>query len=161
MASHMKTSRKERVIAALRASVAADLAALEAAAHAAHDAATHPEARPESDKDTRALEAGYLAGAQSARAAVVKRTAHELALAEARVFSLLTLREDVKGRATKSLVLLSPWGGGQKLVVDDDAIAVVTPQSPLGAALVGKVAGDIVEVEAGGRVRELEVVADE
>jgi hypothetical protein len=161
MANQTETSRKDRVVAALRASVAADLAALEAAAHAAHDAATHPEARPESDKDTRALEAGYLAGAQSGRAAVVKRTAHELAHAEARAFALLTLREHVKGRATTSLVLLSPWGGGQKVEVDGEAVAVVTPQSPLGAALVGRGAGDVVEVEAGARVRELEVVGSE
>ena len=145
-------------MAALRASIAADLAALEAAAHAAHDAATDPEAKPENDKDTRALEAGYLAGAQSARAAEVKRTLGELERAPPTAFSVLTLRETAKGRDVTSVVLLSPWGGGQRLDDDGVSVAVVTPQSPLGAALSGRKAGDVVEVDMGVRLREIDVV---
>ena len=39
------------------------------AAHAAHDEATHEDAQAENKYDTRGLEASYLAGAQSERAA--------------------------------------------------------------------------------------------
>jgi hypothetical protein len=150
--------RKQRLVAALRASIADDLAALEAAAHAAHDAATDPEAKPENDKDTRALEAGYLAGAQSARAAEVKRTLAELERAPPSAFSLLTLRETTKGRGSISVVLLSPWGGGQRLDDEGVPVSVVTPGSPLGAALAGRKAGDVVELDVGGRQREIDVI---
>jgi hypothetical protein len=152
---------KAAAIAALCASLAADLHAVAAAAHAAHDAATHPEAKPENDKDTRALEAGYLAGAQSARAAELQRTLVELQQAPASAFALFALRETIGGRTVDSLVLLSPWGGGQKLAVGAGPAAgivtVVTPKSPLGAALAGQPAGATVDVETGPRVRTLTV----
>jgi transcription elongation GreA/GreB family factor len=159
MATAPHPSTKERAIAALRASLAADLAALDAAARAAHDAATHPEAKPENDKDTRALEAGYLAGAQSARAAEVKRALTGIERAPTSAFTLLTVQEHSRGTDVRTTMLLAPAGGGQKVVVEDVVVAVVTPQSPLGAALVARGAGDVVEVEAGGRVRTLVVVA--
>ena len=44
---------------------AADLATLEKAQHATQAAATHEEAKPENDKDTRALEQSYLARGQA------------------------------------------------------------------------------------------------
>ena len=40
---------------------------LTAAARSTHEAATHEENKAENDKDTRAIEAGYLAGAQADR----------------------------------------------------------------------------------------------
>jgi hypothetical protein len=158
VAEALSSTRKSRLVAALRASLARALAPLEAAAHAAHDAATHPEARPENDKDTRALEAGYLAGAQSARAAELKRALAECDRAPITAFAVLSLREEVKGRSSDHVVLLSPWGGGEKLNDDGGVVAVVTPHSPLGAALVGRKTGDVVQVEMGARVREIEVV---
>jgi transcription elongation GreA/GreB family factor len=150
--------RKARAVAALRALLAADLDALTTAARAAHDAATHPEAKPENDKDTRALEAGYLAGAQAARAAEVQRALAEFDRAAPATFALLTVREEQKGRDVDTVMLLSPWGGGQKCVVDDVTVTVVTPQSPLGAALRGRRGGDDVLVEMGARVRTLTVI---
>jgi NADH dehydrogenase/NADH:ubiquinone oxidoreductase subunit G len=149
---------KTHAIDALRAAIARDLAALEAAALAAHEAATHPEAKPENDKDTRALEAGYLAGAQSARAAEVKRALAELERAPSASFTLYTLCEQAAGKAQHSVVLLSPWGGGSKVVVDGVVVAVVSPHSPLGAALAGRRTGDVLELELGPRRRELEVL---
>jgi hypothetical protein len=151
-------SRKSIVVAALRAALGSDLEAVSSAANAAHDAATHPEAKPENEKDTRALEAGYLAGAQSARAAQLQRAVSELDQAPLSAFSLVSLRETKAGQTTDSLVLLSPWGGGQKLLLDNVAVAVITPQSPLGQALAGQSAGDVVDVDMGVRVRTLTVL---
>ena len=45
--------------------VAADLASLQRAHRATVEGATHEEAKPENDKDTRALEQSYLARGQS------------------------------------------------------------------------------------------------
>lgn len=150
---------KQTAIAALRVSLARDLEAVDAAAHAARDASTHPENKPENDKDTRAIEAGYLAGAQAARAAELKRQLSEVDRADPRSFALLALTELVRDQEVALLVLLSPWGGGQKVSVDDVNVQVVTPQSPLGAALRGRVAGDDVDVPVAGRVRSLSIVA--
>ena len=52
---------KAALLTALRAQIAADLDALIASQKRAHEGATHEEARPESDKDTRATEASYVA----------------------------------------------------------------------------------------------------
>ena len=153
------TPGKAAVVDALRASLARDLEAVDAAAHAARDASTHPENKPENDKDTRAIEAGYLAGAQAARAAELKRTLHDVERADLRAFTLLALTEVVAGAETALLLLLSPWGGGQKVAVDGCKVQIVTPQSPLGAALKGKAAGDDVDVAVAGRVRSLSIIS--
>ncbi len=155
------TITKVDVVAALRSSLARDLGAVDAAAHAAREASTHEEAKPENDKDTRAIEAGYLAGAQAARAAELKRQLQEVERVDVRAFLLLSLTEVVQGKDSRLLVLLSPWGGGQKVSVDGVNVQIVTPQSPLGAALKGKSAGDDVEVPVAGRVRCLSIVSVE
>jgi transcription elongation GreA/GreB family factor len=157
---HLKKALSKAVVVdALRSSLARDLEAVDAAAHAARDASTHPENRPENDKDTRAIEAGYLAGAQAARAGEIKRQLHDVEKAELRAFALLEIKEVKGDEETALVVLLSPWGGGQKVAVDGVQVQIVTPQSPLGAALRGKAAGDDVDVPVAGRVRSLSIVA--
>lgn len=145
---------KNDVVKALIASLRRDLEAVDAAARAAHDAATHPEAKPENDKDTRGIEAGYLAGAQSARAAELKSHLELVEKSPLTAFSLVTFTE----KKAQQTVLLSKWGGGQKLDVDGTAISVITPQSPIGAAVKGLEAGDDVEFEMGPRKRQLTIV---
>lgn len=129
------------------------------AAHAATIAgATHEEAKPENDKDTRALEQSYLARGQAMRvealqAGVAAAAIMNLAPTEvARVGALLDA-EDEDGEAVT--YLLAPEGGGTKL---KGGVQVVTPASPLGAALVGKRAGDEVELKVAGKTRVLSVV---
>ena len=151
--------KKEVVVEALRASLALDLEAVVAAAHATREGSTHESAKPENDKDTRAIEAGYLAGAQALRAGEIKKHLHDVERADLRAFVLLSIQETVKGKETHLLVWLSPWGGGQEVSVDGAVVQVVTPHSPLGAALKGKVAGDDVDFAAAGRVRALSIVA--
>src|ERR1035438_3932154 len=58
-----KTALKAQLVAAL----AADLVLRERAYRSAREAATHEEAKPENDKDTRALEQSYLARGEALR----------------------------------------------------------------------------------------------
>src|SRR6476469_2835162 len=58
---------KQAIIDAIRAVLEQEIANLTAAAIATREGATHEDAKPENDKDTRAVEAGYLAGAQAKR----------------------------------------------------------------------------------------------
>jgi len=127
------------------------------------EAANHPEARPENDKDTRKLELSYLASGQAARARELDTTIAALLAEPPRAFAagdaialgaLVTLESADK----LERVLLCSGGGGAKLDDDGGGVRVVTPEAPLGRALLGKTAGDEVELVVGGKKRELVVV---
>jgi len=155
--------KKRAIVAKLVAHVEAEIATM-AKAHAdARQAATHEEAKPENDKDTRALEASYLAAGQAARVAELELAAKVLSGMELLTFgaatpvqaSAIVTLEDEEGEATR--YFFAPHGGGAKLEVDGETLVVVTPQSPLGTALLGRTQGDVIELRAKGRVRELTV----
>jgi transcription elongation GreA/GreB family factor len=155
---------KPELKAELVAQLAASLAAARAAHRAATEGATDAEARPENDKDTRGLEQSYLARGQAARVAELEA---ELAMVEAmapRRFAgdepvglgaLVTVEED----GARRRCFLSPHGGGALLA--GGAVQVVTPRSPLGRALIGKLADDEVDLVLPAGRRALTIVAIE
>ncbi|MBL8605334.1 MAG: GreA/GreB family elongation factor [Myxococcales bacterium] len=158
--------KKKAVIAALTAALNRSLEVIEASARDAHAAATHEEAKPENDKDTRALEAGYLAGAQRARAAELKRALDALAAMQppdeapegpVRPLSLVTLHEESTGQTQR--VFLCPYGAGVTLEGPEGPIQVVTLKAPLGAALIDQSVDEEVQVELGGRRRVLTILS--
>jgi len=65
--------------------------------------------------------------------------------------ALVTVDED----GQESTLLLAPGGGGARLA--GGAVQVVTPTSPLGRALLGKQAGDEVELVLAGKTRTMQV----
>lgn len=156
---------KSALLATLRDDLQRALDVMLHAARSAAEAATHEESKPENDKDTRGLEQSYLARGQAARAAELKGALAQLASLEPRAFgpdervSALALVEVVDlDSDAKERFFVSPFGGGLKVSVGGVEVKVVTAQSPIGDALIGKRVGDLVEVTAGGRVRELEIV---
>ncbi len=140
------------------------------AAKDAREAATHEEAKPENDKDTRALEASYLAGAQAARV-------RELEGAIKAISGMPILDLEGKGIQASAIVVLededeanstffvAPFGGGVAVAAEDVSAQIVTPQSPLGQALLGRTEGDVIEVRGQGIVpqqrgrREMTIVS--
>lgn len=138
----------------LLAVLSGTLSALEHAHASTREGATHDEAKPENDKDTRALEQSYLARGQAARITSLREgiaAVEAMQLAEGdvgRVGALIEAEEDDNAVA----FFLSPEGGGIKL---RGRIHVVTPASPLGQALIGKRAGDEVELTLAGKTRVL------
>jgi transcription elongation GreA/GreB family factor len=127
------------------------------AAHAdTLEAATHAEAKPENDKDTRALEQSYLARGQAMRIEALKAgLAAVVTMGVApgevgRVSALVEADED----GDEVRFFLAPEGGGTRLA---GGVQVVTPASPLGQALVGKREGDEVELKLGGKTRVLTI----
>lgn len=156
----VSTPNKRALFDELVATVEGDLRAQEEAHRVALEGATHAESKPENDKDTRALEASYLARGQAARVEALRddlATLRSLAVRElddgspVALGAWVTLTED----EVESQVLVAPCGGGATL--SGGRVKVVTPASPLGRALIGRSTGDVVEVELGGRRRELEV----
>lgn len=156
---------KRALLAQLLAQEEQALAVMEEAAQIARAAAAHEEMKPENDKDTRALEAGYLASGQSARAAALRKSVRDLSALTPRKtppdasIELLALVEVIDEDHKRAHYFIAPTGGGKRLSALGSSVLVITAGSPLGDALLGKRAGDIVEVSLGGHMRELSIVA--
>lgn len=155
---------RRRVLDAVLVAAEQQLAQATRAARETHAEATHEEARPENAKDTRALEQTYLARGQSAR---VEELTGELTRLRALTLqrfdegapvalTALVLLEDDEGASRWHMLL--PGAGGLKVSVDGEAVLVITPSTPLGEALLGRVVGDVVEVRVQGRPRERTIV---
>lgn len=144
--------------------LAADLSVRERAYKTAREGATHEEAKPENDKDTRALEQSYLARGEALRieelraglAAVEAMALRTFADGAPVALGALVTTEDDAGVETR--LWIAPHGGGVRL---GGGVQVVTPKSPLGGALLGAREGDECEVVLAGRKRAVTVVSVE
>jgi transcription elongation GreA/GreB family factor len=156
---------KRRVLAELRARIAADLEAVSASQRHSQESSTHEEARAEDDKDTRATELSYLARGLAKRVAELREAASKLASLALReldddaavAMSALVATED--GNGDRDLWFVAPAGGGIDLSVDGHRIRVITPSSPLGRALVGKRVDDEAELDTPRGRRSLTIDA--
>ncbi|HVO30436.1 MAG TPA: hypothetical protein VMV18_06860 [bacterium] len=151
-----KRALVEKIVAALEA----DVAVLVASAMSAREGSTHEEAKAEDDKDTRAIEAGYLAGAQAKRAHELEAAAERLKAMELRAFGpkdpiALSALVEVERAGKPAHYFLATAGGGLKVRLDGLEVQVLTPEAPLGELMVGKTRGDVLEMNG----REIEIVA--
>ena len=154
---------KPALIAAIRARIADELATMTRLAQDAADAASHEENKPENDKDMRSTEASYVARGQAGRARDLERA---LALLDAllpRDFQpgdaiAASALVELSHRGSKTVCLLLPIGGGQRVRAGDVEVQAVTPQSPLGAALLGLTEGDEAEVRTPQGTKFYEIV---
>ncbi len=153
-----KSILKDQLILTL----AADLAVRERAYQTAREGATHAEAKPENDKDTRALEQSYLARGEALRleeqraalSAVQAMSVEPLPeTSPARLGALVETAED----GERAFFWILPHGGGARL--GEGSVLVVTPKSPLGRALLGGHAGDECEVVLAGKQRLVRIIA--
>jgi transcription elongation GreA/GreB family factor len=156
---------KQQLLQQIIATLAADFKLQNAAARTAHAAATHEECQPDNRYDTTALEASYLAQGQANRALEIRlalesyRQLRLLAFAEAtpiRLTALVTL-EDADGAL--KLLFLGPEAGGLSVGSGSDAVTVITPQAPLGRALIGKLVGDEIMLGPPGRQKTYNITA--
>jgi transcription elongation GreA/GreB family factor len=151
---------KRRLLDALLSEMATEVGRLMAAADAAYEGATHEEAKPENDKDTRALEASYLARGQAKRVEEMNETITRLKFMELRDYgddeaigvSALVMVE-IDGERTECFFLV-PHGGGRTVELDGRSIRVVTTASPVGRGLLDKHAGDDFNLTIAGKRRE-------
>lgn len=156
---------KEDVLQKIIATLHADLALLTRAAKTAHAAATHAECLPDNKYDTTALEASYVAQGQANRAQDICRALESYRTLRLRPFNaetpirltaLVTIEAE-DGSCRK--VFLGPDAGGMKLIVSGDECIVITPESTLGSALLGKICGDEVEIGSGATEKTFTIVA--
>ncbi|MEL6543040.1 MAG: GreA/GreB family elongation factor [Myxococcota bacterium] len=146
----------QRVINELKA----QLEAVERRALSAAEGATHEESRPEDPKDTRGLETSYLAHGLAQRAKQLEDDIEMLRFLSTDRFdsetpittgALVTLEDD---DGVEKCLLMLPCAGGTEVSHKARTVHVVTPGSPLGAALLEKCEGDDVQVRIAGKMRE-------
>ena len=155
---------KARVLDALRLRTRQSLERLIASQQATQAGATHEETQPENDKDTRAIEATYLARGLAARVESLENDAallesfapHDFAEADSIGVGALVGLEDEEGQLQIAFVV--PCAGGEVLEVDGDSVQCLTPTSPLGQALVSRFVDDEVEVVLPGGRQTLTIV---
>jgi transcription elongation GreA/GreB family factor len=155
---------KKRIITAIISKLSEELELYIRAARASHAEATHEQSKAENKYDTRGLEAAYLARGQSRQIAEL-----ELAMKEFRALpqtsfppgtpigigTLVELRE----KKQRSFYFVGPRGGGAEVEQDGVEILVITPQSPLGAQLMGRKAGEKLKLQIGGVTNDYTIVA--
>jgi transcription elongation GreA/GreB family factor len=154
---------KPTLVRALVSLLEQDIARATQAAQRTREGAVHEEARPENDKDTRALEASYLARGQAQRVVDLEQESKLIAFMSVRDFGAgdaidLGALVEIESDEGRKWYFLAPVAGGRSLVHEGVAIDVITPQAPLGRTLIGRVLGDDLELRAAGRVRELSIV---
>lgn len=152
------TDKSHRQKQALREELAAlmlsQLDVLERSQRNAHEGSIHEEAKPEDDKDTRALEQSYLARGQATRIDDLRAGIAGVQAMPVRAFgkdeavgvgALVTLEDDDDG--SQLVVFVAAHGGGSRLA--KGKVQVATPKSPLGQALMERTAGDGIELTGG------------
>ncbi len=156
---------KKQLIAQIICKLQADLDINIAAAKEAHDAATHEESVAENQYDTLGLEASYLAHGQSKRVQAL-----EMDLASYRAMPLRDFTEDAPvglgalmtlepvsddGEGLVKHLFIGPAGGGIQINAVTHSVTVITPEAPIGQALIGRYLGDSVKLPQG----EFEITA--
>lgn len=148
---------KDSLVYSIIASLEADLATVTEQAVGAHAAATHAESAAENKYDTFGLEAGYLAAGLARRVSEIKSNMQAF---RSMSLPILSQNDVVRMGALVALddsssdcYFIGPGAAG--LIVQNAGIAVriITPQSPFGQSLIGKTAGDEVNVRAAGKDR--------
>lgn len=153
---------KMAILKAVRAALEEELRRQLAAQEMAADGATHAEARAETKWDTCGLEQSYLARGHAKQFETLARQVEELRAFVPPDFSGRSIGPgaliETEMDGETFLFFLLHCGGGTVIEIDRREITVITPDSPVGAALIGKRAGGAYSFRAGleGIIRQVE-----
>jgi transcription elongation GreA/GreB family factor len=147
---------KNLIIAKIISQLQQELTLALVAADNAHRAATDDQSVAETQYDTLAIEQSYLAEGQSRRVAEIRQAIKsfedfQFSIAEEQLTvvlgSLVQMEQDI---AKQQWFFIAPAAGGYRCqITEQDVlvnITVITPQSPMGAALQGKELDDEVKL---------------
>ncbi len=147
--------QKSAVRDAILAQLQNELGLQARAAHDSREEATSEESKSEGKYDMRSQEAAYLAEGQARHAAEIAESIalyHSLELTDfsnrhpAALGALVTL----ENRGRRVIYFLGPRNGGMEISLGDDTCLVITPSSPLGRQLLGRVVGDTIQLPGRG-----------
>lgn len=140
---------------------------LQVIAKETHRGATHEEAKPENKYDTRAIEAGYLAGAQAKR---LEELVSDFEALQRLV--LIDFEEDAEiglgalvevspteapSQEARETYFILPMTGGHRLRSGEHQLRVISHLSPIGRELMGLTRGEVIETETPRGSQELQI----
>jgi transcription elongation GreA/GreB family factor len=157
--------KKKQIISDILAHLEQELSAIKTAANNAHLAATDDQSVAETQYDTLAIEASYLAEGQSRRVEEIQQAKQAIEQLVIRTFdentpiSLSALVQLSQDNDDKLWFFIAPAAGGFRGVLNEQTYTVITPRSPMAKALIGKFVDDEVELMMGVNKRHNEIVA--
>lgn len=137
------------------------------AANNAHLAATDDQSIAETQYDTLAIEAGYLAEGQSRRVDELKDAIASFEqLSEVIIKSpsnhnqvqLGSIVQLSKDQIVNQYFFIAPAAAGFRCMIEDKSFTVITPQSPMGKALINKILDDEVSIQLGNSQLNDEII---
>jgi transcription elongation GreA/GreB family factor len=157
---------KRLLIKKIVARLAEELETYFRAAQFSRAEATHESSKAENKYDTRGLEASYLARGQSKQAAELKSSIDDFEKLPVKKFAAdepvdLGALVELEHEGERDCYFIGPRAGGTEIVQDKKEILVITPQSPLGAQLVGKRAGEPLQLTIGGGKQPAKIISVE
>jgi transcription elongation GreA/GreB family factor len=156
---------KKQIISDILTHLELELSATINAANNAHLAATDDQSVAETQYDTLAIEASYLAEGQSRRVDEIQQAKQSLEQLVIRDFkndtaiSLGTLVQLAQDTTEQHWFFIAPAAGGFRGILDSQNYTVITPSSPMAKALIGKFVGDEIELMIGVNKLCNEIVA--
>ncbi len=144
--------------------LAAELALLTKASRTAHADASDEQNKAEHQYDTRGLETAYLASAQARQATETEEALELYQSLKPQKFTdqtsiALTALVELESNGARRHYFIGPSRGGMEIRHNKTEILVITPESPLGAQLVGKHAGDRIKLQTRGPAQDLRIVS--
>ncbi len=145
--------------------MANELDAITAAAKSSFSTATNAAHHAEGKYDTFSLETSYLARGQAKRVAELREALERLQLlplktlgpdAPVQLSALVRLQA---GDGEKRSLFFGSAGGGEKISVEGEEIVIVTSQSPLGRAVLGRTVGERFEIRIAGKPQTFTVIS--
>ncbi len=147
---------KTALIEALREKLVDELSTVRESQQAAQDGAIHEETRQEDPKDTRAIEAQYVARGFAERVEDLQASLVVLSRIRLDTFGPedpvgLSAVVGVHDGDREKVYFIVPVAGGETLIAAGSKVLTLTPSSPLGTALCGKHVDDEIELDLPGR----------
>ncbi len=158
-----KKINKQQVIQLIINKLQKRLSVAITAVNQAHAAAIDEQSIAETQYDTLAIEAGYLAQGQAKRvqeyqqAITIYKTLCCCTFEQEQPISLTALIQLSIDRGKNHWFFIGPDAGGLTLKYKQHSITVITPKSPMGSALIGKQKDDDIEVPLGNNKRHASI----
>lgn len=149
---------KAELLAAICAELQAQIERIEHASRENAAAVSDEENKPEGEYDTRGLEASYIAGGQAQVAVELKQALQAVRAMpvedwpDGRPLAVGALVR-LEAGSSRAWYFLAPAAGGVEVRNNGESVTVMTPASPLGRLLAGRLPGSAITFPPGPRSR--------
>ena len=150
-----KNINKQTLIVLITDELKQELNQAISAANEAHAAAVDDQSVAETQYDTLAIEASYLAEGQSRRVQELQTAIDNYNMLnlihfnKSSAIDLSALVQLSKDNQAQHWFFIGPAAGGFRCSLSEQNITVITPQSPMGLALLGKYQDDDIDIRLG------------